>query len=133
MNLPDVQQQAKLAWPVRRKDTRSQKLYKPNCQGHYVHVFELNCVTTIPIHSVYSCTSVTAKFNNVPIKLSVDSQCQKTIIPKSLYTGKMGKLTNTDIKFKPYGTNYRLKTLGVFNTTITAASGAGGHYKNTNI
>ena len=45
----------------------------------------------------------------------------------------MGKLTNTDIKFKPYGTNYRLKTLGVFNTTITAASGAGGHYKNTNI
>ena len=93
------------------------------------YTFSIDSLETLPVpvnslSTTASHTTVVVKFNNTPIKLDVDSQCSKTIIPKANYTADMGTLETSNIRFKPYGTNYTLRTLGAARTTITAAGGA---------
>ena len=91
------------------------------------YTFTIDSLQTLPVNSLSeaaSYTTVVVKFNDTPIKLNVDSQCSKTIIPKANYTADMGTLEKSNIRFKPYGTNHTLRTLGAARTTITAAGGA---------
>jgi hypothetical protein len=45
-------------------------------------------------------------------ELFVDSGCSKTLIPLSRYNPAMGEITETETRFKPYGTKTRLNVIG---------------------
>ena len=75
------------------------------------------------IGPIASDTQVTIDINNHTMYLFVDSQCRRTIIPSTLWHTKMGKLQPSNIKFKPYGSNTKLATVGEFEATMVTRGG----------
>ena len=52
---------------------------------------------------------VTLTVNKQPVKLYVDSECEKTLLPVEMYTTDIGGLEKTNVSFRPYGTKTILK------------------------
>ena len=55
---------------------------------------------------------ITLHINNKEIQLYVDSGCKKTIIPQTQYTKSLGLIKPSKTRFRPYGTQEHLTTLG---------------------
>ena len=52
-------------------------------------------------------------------ELFVDSGCSKTLIPPLRYNQAMGEITETETRFKPYGTKTRLNVIGKVSVKLT--------------
>ena len=55
---------------------------------------------------------ITLHINNKEIQLYVDSGCKKTIIPQTQYTKSLDLIKPSKTRFRPYGTQEHLTTLG---------------------
>ena len=54
----------------------------------------------------------------------VDSGCERTLLPWKMHATDMGHLEETDVQFRPYGTDIILKCHGAISATVQARSGA---------
>jgi len=69
-------------------------------------------------------TMVKVEINSNPVEMFVDSGCNRTLLPISMYKPAMGPLEEANIKFRPYGTNVILKCHGSVTANIKTISGA---------
>ena len=61
--------------------------------------------------------------NKCPVKMFVDSGCERTLLPWDMYTQDMGQLEEANVQFRPYGTETILKCHGAVSSSIEARSG----------
>lgn len=89
---------------------------------------DLRCIETVHLlnhqdpHDQDAMVSV--KLNGIETEMFVDSGCKRTLLPASKYQKQMGPLSQTNIKFRPYGTDTILKCHGTVDATIVTQSGA---------
>ena len=88
----------------------------------------VKCIETIHLLSNSAtrdqCTMVQVMINNTKMEMFVDSGCRRTLLPASRYKNEMRQIKESNIKFRPYGTNIMLKCHGVVDARITTESGA---------
>jgi len=69
-------------------------------------------------------TTVDVHINDQQMRMFVDSGCKRSLIPIHMYNKEMGSIEKTEVKFRPYGTQERIKCHGVISTTIKTSCGA---------
>ena len=67
---------------------------------------------------------ITLHINNKEMQLYVDSGCKKTIIPQTQYTKSLGLIKPSKTRFRPYGTQEHLTTLGEVPACLQSSNGA---------
>ena len=89
---------------------------------------DLRCIETVHLlnhQDLYDQDAmVSVKLNGIEAEMFVDSGCKRTLLPASMYQKEMGPLSQTNIKFRPYGTETILKCHGTVDATIVTQSGA---------
>ena len=64
------------------------------------------------------------KVNGTMISFYVDSGCNKTLLPAHIYSESLGKLEQSSVKLRPYGTNSLLQVTGELSATLENRNGA---------
>ena len=67
---------------------------------------------------------ITLHISNKEIQLYVDSGCKKTIIPQTQYTKSLVLIKPSKTRFRPYGTQEHLTTLGEVPACLQSSNGA---------
>ncbi len=135
----DAQHKAKPAWSVKRETILLAQPLVRGGGGNTVKALEADdnptpySYDTISHLEVVDMDHITAtkldntvkrEVNNTEIQFYVDSGCQKTIIPQSQYTVRLGPMQQTKTKFRPYGTPDYLATLGEIPVCLKTNNGA---------